>query len=270
MSNKPLLFTLALILLLLAACHSKKNIATDKPIRNLSTSRILDSAVKHKFAPGYFSTKLDVDAELADDNPSFKVNVRMRLDSLIWAQATKLIIIGTAIITNDSVRVLNKMGDTYWARTVDSLSELLNADLSYSMLQDILLGNPVGLDPDEKYKSPSDTGFYYLSSHRKSRIRRAVTHDRAPRRHPIIYQYKFYPQTFKTYQVNISDMNDSTSLNIVYPEYEMIDSVLVPAAAEVEAVKGSKKIKLLIRYTRTKVNEKTDFPFTVPEGYKKL
>jgi hypothetical protein len=46
--------------------------------------------------------------------------------------------------------------------------------------------------------------------------------------------------------------------------------MLVPASAEVEAVKGSKKIKLLINYTRTKVNEKTDFPFEVPNGYKKL
>lgn len=279
MSNKPTLvlrsplwiFPLLLLLLLLSSCRTHKIMVNGKPARNLSTSRILDSAMKHQFAPGYFSTKLSVDAEWADDSQSFKVNLRMKKDSIVWLQVQKMVIVAQTIVTLDSVKYIKKIGDCeYWARNIDSLSALLNYDIDYSMLQDIILGNPVALDPDEKYKSPADTGFYYLSSHRKGKIRRAMAHDRAPRKHPIIYQYRFFPETFKTYQVNISDMNDSTSLNIIYPEYEMVDSVLVPAAAEIEATRGLKKVKLFIKYSRTKLNEKTDFPFTVPESCKKL
>jgi hypothetical protein len=131
------------------------------------------------------------------------------------------------------------------------------------------MGNPMALDEDEKYKSPSDTGFYYLSSHRKGKIRRAINHERAPKKHPIIYQYKFYPESFKTYMVSITDMNDTTSLTVFYPAYEIVDSVLVPSTAEIEATRGLKKIKLSIKYSRTKLNEKTDYPYTVPADYEK-
>src|SRR5687767_2397743 len=112
MWNKHRLHFLTSLLLactILVSCHSKKNLATGKPIRTLSTSRIIDSVMQHRMVPGYFSTKLAVDAEWADDGQSFKVNLRMRQDSIIWAQVQKLIIVAQAVVTRDSVLVLNKL-----------------------------------------------------------------------------------------------------------------------------------------------------------------
>lgn len=255
----------------LYACHTSRRVLTDKPLRFITTNKIIDSVQAHRIDFTYLSSKLNVDAEFPGDSKSFKVTMRIRRDSVIWLSITALnIVVAQANITKDSVKVLDKFHKKYYPRGFNYLNDLFDTELDYAMLQDILTGNAMSFDPTEKFKSPADSSYYYLTTLRKRKLRKALEQDRVYKKHPVIYQYKFYPKNFKPYQVWINDVNDTTTLDVRYLQYDGLDSIPTPADIEVEALKGPKKVKLKIEYKRTKLNEKLEFPFNVPDGYEKL
>jgi hypothetical protein len=273
MSNKGIRqTTFALFLaLILYACHTQRNMSTEKPHRFLSTNKIIDSVMKYELSFEYFASKISVDADFPEESKSFKVNLRIRKDSVIWMQITAVnIVVAQAVITKDSVKVLDKFHKKYYPRGFNYLNDLFDTELDFTMLQDMLVANAMSFDKDEKYKSPADSGFYYLTTLKKRKLRRAIEHDRVYKKHPVVYQYKFYPKNFRPYQVWINDLNDTTVLDVKYTEYEGLDSIPLPKQVEVEASKAAKKVKLKLEYKRTKLNEKTDYPFNIPDGYEKL
>lgn len=265
---------LALFLaLILYACHTQRNLQTEKPIRFLSTNKIIDSVMLKRLTFEYFSSKLSVDIESEKLNESFGVSLRIRKDSIIWMDVKKASIsVARVAITRDSIKLLVRFGDGegYYPRSFNFINDQFETQLDFTMLQDLLIANAMSFDKDEKYKSPADSGFYYLTTLKKRKLRKALEHDRVYKKHPVVYQYKFYPKNFRPYQVWINDLNDTTVLDVRYSEYEGLDSIPLPKQVEVEASKAAKKMKLKLAYKRTKLNEKTDYPFTIPDGYKKL
>lgn len=270
--DSRVLLICAFLVTFIYACRTQRHLSTDKPIRLLTTGKIVDSVNKHKIHFHYFTSKLSVDVESPKLNESFKATIRIAKDSLIWISITKLSIpVAVAAITKDSVKVIMKYGDGkgYYPRGMHYLNELFDTELDYYMLQDLLTGNPMSFDSVEKFRSPSDSGFYYLTTLKKRKLRRALEHDRVYKKHAVIYQYKFYPRNFKPYQVWINDVNDTTTFDLHYNAYDGLDSIPTPASLQLDVSKGNKKVKLTIDYKRTKLDEKPEFPFNIPEGYEK-
>lgn len=261
-----------LLVLVLHACNMQRNLIAGKPNRHLNTNKIIDSVVHQKLLFAYFSSKISVDLESSKINESFTVNLKIRKDSLIWVDIKKATVsIARVLITKDSIKTLVRFGEGegYYPRAFHYLNDQFDTELDFNMLQDLLTANPMSFDPSEKFKSPKDSAYYYLTTLRKRRLRRALEHDRVYKNHEVIYQYKFYPKTFRPYQVHINDVNDTTVFDARYTEYEGLDSIPLPKQLEVEASKATRKLKLNLSYKRTKLNEKTDFPFTVPDDYKR-
>ena len=267
-----ILVTASLLVLVLHACNIHRHLVAGKPNRHLNTNKIIDSVVKQKLFFTYFTSKISVDLESSKINESFTVNLKIRKDSLIWVDIKKASIsIARVLITTDSIKTLVRFGEGegYYPRAFNYLNDQFDTELDFNMLQDLLTANPMSFDANEKFKSPKDSAYYYLTTLRKRRLRKALEHDRVYKKHEVIYQYKFYPKTFRPYQVRINDVNDTTVFDARYTEYEGLDSIPLPKTLEVVASKASRKLKLNLGYKRTKLNEKTDFPFTVPDDYKR-
>jgi hypothetical protein len=269
--NRWIYFALSLVVFLYA-CRGQRSLSSDKPLRFLNTNKICDSVSKHGLKFTYFSSKLSVSIESSTMSESFKASLKIRHDSLIWLNITKASIpVAQACITKDSVKLVVKWGETkgYYPRGFNYINEMFDTELDYKMLEDLLVGNAMSFDKDEKYKSPADSGYYYLTTLKKRKLRRAIEHDRVYKKHPVVYQYKFYPKNFKPYQVWINDLNDTTVFDARYLSYDGWDSIPTPAQLEVNASKADRKAKLSLEYKRTKLNEKLEFPFNIPDGYEK-
>jgi hypothetical protein len=267
-----LLIGVLLVVALLYGCNTQRNIIAGKPNRHLNTNKIIDSVVNQKLLFTFFSSKLSVDLESATMNESFTVNLKIRKDSVIWMDVKKATIsFARACITKDSIKIIMRFGDGegYYPRSFNFINDQFGTELDFAMLQDLLTANPMSFDADEKFKSPKDSAYYYLTTLRKRKLRKALEHERVYKNHDIIYQYKFYPKTFRPYQVWINDVTDTTIFDARYSEYEGLDSIPLPKVLEIEASKAAKKLKLNLEYKRTKLNEKTDFPFSVPDDYKR-
>lgn len=202
---------------------------------------------------------------------SFKTHLKIKSDSAIWMTISVASIIGAnALITNDSVKVVNRMDKEYFTGNFDYINEMFGTELDYFMLQDLLVGNLINFDPDAKYKTKEDTAYYIISTVGKRKLRKAFDSERIQKKEPFIYRYWINPGTFRPAKTIINDLSDTTELQIEYLSYEFSDSLLVPLELRVTATTPRKKAVIDLKYSRTKVNEFTEFPFKIPESYEKM
>lgn len=269
---RGLLVAMAIMTLLLSACRNKRVLTGHgRKVDNLSTGKLIDSISQHCFHFNYFSSKISTEVHLDNEDNSFKINLRMRQDSAIWVALSKVNIVGyTAIITMDSVKVMDKLKKKYFAGNFSYINDMLDTELDYYMIQDILVGNLINFDPKAKYKTREDTAYYYISTVGKRRLKKAFENERIQKKEPYIYRYWINPGTYRPARMIINDISDTTTLDVEYKSYEWVDSVLVPAEMKVIISRPGKEAVLELNFSRTKVNEFTEFPFNIPDGYEKV
>src|SRR4030095_8865201 len=113
-----------------------------------------------------FSAKLKVHYQGSDGKDyEFNAFVRLEKDKRIWISINALLGIEAfrALITPDSVKVLDKFDKSYQLRSVSYLQEISHLPFEFSTLQSILLGNPVYLDSNILYYRKDIQGISMLS-----------------------------------------------------------------------------------------------------------
>lgn len=272
--NKPSAYLKIILLLTLFvhACKTQRQLVDHKAekVDNLNASKLIDSVNSHRLIFDYFSAKLSVELSLPDDSKSFKANLRIRKDSVIWIYIMKATLpVATVSITKDSVKFVNKLNKSYFLGTFSYINDMFNTELDYYMLQDLLTADFIAYNKEQKYKEDEDTSYYFLSSIGKRKMKRAFEKDKQIKKEPYVFRYWINPGTFRPAKTIINDLNDTTSLTVENPEFESVDSVIVPASLKIRAANAKAEIGLDVNYSKTRVNEKTDFPFNIPEGYER-
>src|SRR5437016_2989966 len=113
-----------------------------------------------------FSAKLNIDYVDADDKKyNVNANLRMYRDSTIWVSVNAIFGIEglRALITKDSVKILDKQNKLYTARSIEYLQEVSALPVNLSTLQDLLIGNAVFLDSNIVSYSKFDNSTSLLS-----------------------------------------------------------------------------------------------------------
>ena len=118
------------LLLLISSCSAKKKTVT--PITHVDFQWMTAKMEMDITAPG-----------MQMDNISG--TLRMRCDSTIWISTTALMGMESlrALITQDSVIVVNRLEQTYLAEPLDSVAEKLNMPRTLLEAQAILVGNGI-------------------------------------------------------------------------------------------------------------------------------
>jgi hypothetical protein len=156
---------ISLVLVTMASCRSTKKIGT--AIAKKDTTQIptmvadarldsmnfikstLQGMAANQINFTTFNAKVNIDyRDAAGKNYDVNAVVRMYKDSAIWISANAILGIEAirALITKDSVKILDKLNKTYTARRVDYLQEVTKLPLDLVSIQNLLLGNPVFLD----------------------------------------------------------------------------------------------------------------------------
>lgn len=269
--NKFLIISIGLVCFLYS-CHPAKNIQTviakkdslavtetipNDQARNDSSLFISETYIKiqqNLIAYKTFAGKLEVDYQDAQGK-KYEVNahIRMYADSLIWISVTGLLgIEGLRILVNhDSVKILDKQNKIYTGRPISFIQDLTGMPLELSTLQDLLIGNPVFLEPQIlSYKKTDDhitlqnNGPVFKNLFTISRkdylVRSSKLDDVDPQRNRTCYlNYHGYE--------NKKGVNFSTKRNILVSE--------------------KKKLDIELEFKQYDFNETLTFPFNVPKNY---
>lgn len=263
-----LFITLASIVLL-TACRSTRPIQTainkkDTAVNSVATSK-RDSAVfiqntlqqlnNNRINFKTLSAKVNVDYR-SGDGKNYDVNalVRMQRDSAIWISVNAVLGIEAmrVLITKDSVKLIDKLNKTYMARSVDYLQEVTSLPLNLSILQDLLVGNPVFVDNNILSYSQTATTISLLSL--GEHFKNLISVDAANK-------------TIQASRLNDIDPARIRTADLGYSDYENKGNRLFATKRRI-TVSEKKKLDIKLDFKQYDFDGEVSFPFTLPKNFK--
>lgn len=265
-----------LLLVVLNACRTAKkvqkiqnaitHIDTTRPIivkpaevvDSLSiVKKIIANLAHNRIDYTTFSAKVKVDYEGAETDNSVTAYINIRKDSAIWIDVRgggALNIEGMRLlVTKDSLKLMNGQQKTISFRSVSYLQDLAQIPLTFTDLQDIIVGNPVFVDSNiVSYKSTAN-GLQVLMITRF--FKNLVTLDKNLR---IIH----------TKLDDVDPMRNRTC-DITYSDYVMLGSTSFSTTREIIAAEKS-KLDINLVFKQYNFNQPVGFPFRVPKSYRKI
>lgn len=260
-----------LFIALLASCRSTRKIQTaiikkDTLVTAVSANAHEDSMqfihdaygdiLKNHIDFKTFSGKINVDYVDADDkNYNVNANLRMYKDSAIWISITAIFgIEGLRIyITKDSVKILDKQNKVYTGRSVSYLQEVAKLPLTLTVLQDLLIGNPVYLDSNIVSYSRYDDHLSLLSM--GLLFRNLLTVASANK---LIERCK----------LDDADIARSRTCDLTYSDYENKNGVNFATVRKI-TIAEKKKLDVRMEFKQYDFNPELTFPFSIPKNYKR-
>jgi hypothetical protein len=202
-----------------------------------------------------FSAKMKVHYEGSDGKDyEFNAFIRLQKDKMIWISINALLGIEAfrAIITPDSVKVLNKLDKVYQLRSVSYLQEMSHLPFDFKTMQSILLGNPIYLDSNILFYRKDAQGISVLSVGPAYRNYLTLNNDLSVR-HSILDDV---------------DPMQARTCDISYGQYEKVDTLYFSTYRKIVASeKGRLDVELI--FNKYSFNENLNFPFSIPKNYKR-
>lgn len=295
----PYYIILISVMLFLSACRSSKGTTEMKePPKDRSASYLLKRYERNKFDYDWVGMKIDADFVTMGESQGFKASIRMKKDSVIWISISPALGIEVfrILITPDSLKYLSKIPDNkfYYIGTSASLSELAKIELDFDMLQDILIGNAIGLEKDEgKFRTSVDGFNYLLTSKYKRKVKRVVGIDdrrlsptdtivvnpndpryqrslrRADEDELIVSRYWLDSENFRMVRSVFNDLVNQRAIDISYSDFKEEGEQYYPSRCVIKLAEAAKQEELSFKTTKLVTDKTYDFPFEIPEGFEK-
>jgi hypothetical protein len=265
------IFVLSICILALVSCKPTKKIQTAISTRKDTVGvAILDHAKEDsiRFIKNVyngilsnhidyktFSAKLNVDYIDADDKKyNVNANLRMFKDSAIWISVNAIFGIEglRALITRDSIKILDKQNKLYTARSIEYLQEVSSLPVDLHSLQDLLIGNAVFLDSNIVSYSKSGDAVSLLSIGKI--FKNLVT----------LSEGTHFIQRSKL--DDIDELRNRTG-DLTYGEYENKRGVNFSTVRKISFAE-KKKLDIRLEFKQYNFNEELTFPFSIPKNYK--
>ena len=227
-------------------------IVGDPTVEPLSMSAVLSKLNRISYST--FSAKAEVDfTDGAGKKNNFDVKVNMFRDSLIWMSLTGPLSIegARAIITRDSVKIINKLNREYLPRSIAYLQEKSGLPLDLATLQDLLIGNPIFIDKENS--SYTKEGNAILISSQTRIFKNLLT--------------ALLPDYLPS-QINLEDVDASRnrSAALQYGEYKFNDNIYFSTLRNIH-VNYKTTLEVQLNYKSYSFNGAISTPFSVPKGY---
>lgn len=207
----------------------------------------------------YLTAKSKFSIKSQDENTdNANMNIRVRKDSLIWFSVQKLgIEAARGIATRDSIIIMDKVHNEYSVYDFPSLSRQFNFDLSYDLLQSLIVGNlPLPKRPAQKIKNERD---YLLLRQSEDKV--------------LVENY-IGESDRKLKKLMVTEQPTKNTLRLDYADFKALNSFLFPYTSLItldykSAADGQFYQKLLqIRHNKVELVDKNPgFPFKIPANY---
>ena len=202
-----------------------------------------------------FSAKMKVHYEGGDGKDyEFNAFIRLQKDQMIWVSINAVLGIEAfrALITPDSVKVLNKLDKVYQLRSVGYLQEITHLPFDFQTLQDLILGNPIYLDSNILFYHKDEKGISLMSEGMQFRNYITLNKDDLTIRHS---------------KLDDVDRLRARSCDLTYGDYEKVDSLHFSTFRKI-AVAEKARLDIELTFRQYSFNEDLNFPFNIPKNYK--
>ena len=150
--------------------------ALKKPLKEYGFDYLYQKMNENLVNFNTLNSRFNIDYVQGKSKTNLKGQMRIQSDSLIWLSFTPALGIEAArlLLTNDSVKFINRLNKTYFASKYSLLDSLLNTTIEYSILQSMLLGNDLTQYDVNKFKASIDGGLYRITIRERQKIRKYI------------------------------------------------------------------------------------------------
>ena len=265
-----------MLLLAFSACKSTKTIqqamvkkdtvaVPEVPVEKLPTHEdtmrmvndVLNNVQQKYIDFRTFSAKIKVDySNSKGKQPDFVANVRMLKDSLIWISLGNDIGIEgiRVLISKDSIKVLDKLANTYQVRPLSHIQDLSQIPFSFADLQNLLIGNPIFFNKDSITTYTNNANGYTLLSYASL--------------------FKNLLSIGSDYSIQKSKLDDNDpalnrTCDLIYNNYETKTGVNFSTQRQITILQQT-KLDVELKFKDYKFNEEMTYPFAIPKKFKRI
>ncbi|KAA9354036.1 MULTISPECIES: DUF4292 domain-containing protein [Larkinella] len=209
----------------------------------------------------YLTAKSKVSFKSKDqDINNANVNLRIDKDSLIWLSVSGVgVEVARALITKDSVVIMDRIHREYSVYDYASLSQRFNFNLTFGLIQSLLIGNlPLPQEPAQRVKNEKD---YLLLRQREGKV--------------MVDNY-IGEENRKLKKLLVVEQPTRNSLTLDYEDFTVLNNFLFPYTSLVTVDYKSKndgqpyQTVLRIRHNKVELTDKNPgFPFSIPPKYQR-
>lgn len=212
----------------------------------------LSSIMKGETIFNTLSGKAKAALNIGGNANDVNMNIRIRNKEAIWVSVTAIagLEVARALITPDSVRVINRLENVYIKKPFSYLYEFTNNKINFATLQSVLVGNTIS----EFITESTEVNINGIQAGLKTSMG------------SMIYDLMVNNQN-KVVQSNLKDTEASQSLLVFYGDFQAISQQQVPHSVVMKSQAKSKSISLDLKYTKIELDVPIEIPFKVPDRY---
>tara|TARA_R110000868_G_scaffold42063_11_gene142814 strand:- start:1031 stop:1852 length:822 start_codon:yes stop_codon:yes gene_type:complete len=270
--NKVSTFLILIPLLYLFSCKTaekaKKSDLEGKKTEYLVNQMNLNA---FEFSTLNFKASVQIENEGGKKN-SFRANFRLKKDSAIWISISPALGIEVArlLITDDTVKIINRLNKEYFIGDYNYLNKRFNIELEFQLLQALILGNPIDFEINEKLNFSTDKTFYYLGNLKKRKAKKADDKpQKIERKDEEVFSIWLEPINFKISKLLFSDLSANRFVQGKYSNFTSINDQSLAQNLDFN-FQSEKPVKIKMDYSKIDLNESINFPFNVPSKYEQV
>ncbi|WP_205508768.1 DUF4292 domain-containing protein [Longitalea arenae] len=222
----------------------------------LYIKQVWDNIHKNTIDFQTFSAKIKVDFEGSDGKKNdFNAFVRIKKDSIMWININAALGFDAfrVLVTPDSVKVINKLNKTVQLRSVESLQEVTKMPMSFSDLQNLIIGNPIFLDSN-------------INSYKKDERSISLISLGTLFKHLLTVNREDY--TLQQSKLDDVDAIRARTAYLSYGNYQSKNNIRFSTYRKI-TVSEKSKLDIVMEFKQFDFNVDLSFPFTIPKNYKR-
>jgi hypothetical protein len=199
-----------------------------------------------------FSGKARTHLEIDGKGYDVTLNIRIQKNKQIWVSITAIagIEVARAVITPDSIKILNKLQRVYLKKPFSYVYQYTGRQVNYKTVESIVIGNavPEFLNPDASMQT-SGTNVIFSG----------ILND-------LNYQTTFGAD-LKVSNLKLANQKASQKLDVNNSSFIQADGRILPSAIGINSVAAQNSIKADLNYIKAEFDQELDTPFNEPKGY---
>lgn len=237
-----------------SSCASNK-IASNKNLHSLSANRLIKEIEDNNFTFNQFQTKFSAKVETEDAKLSLKGQLRMKNDSVVWISVALPVGLEVvrAMITHDSVFVINRTEKTYIKESIKNFKQIPSPIADLKFIQAILVGNDITLKNGDKYYSEIVDEMYKLQTIKE--INKILL---------------IQPENFRIKKCDLNEISgDERKIELKYDNFENHEGRFLPTNIDL-TISKKPKFNISISYSNVLLNTEQDYKFSIPKKFERV
>jgi len=262
-----IIFLLATISVVAVSCGKRKK-STEFEFPEKSTEQLVERLDQLSTLDWEFlSAKTQVKVSGSQANETFKASIRMKKDSAMLVNITKLGVPAMQVlVSNDSFKLVNRISKCFIFADRAALPEMIDFPVEYAHLQDMLIGKPLIFNKEFEHIQIKDKNAYVIKT-KRPRNSGVIIEGQNPE---VIITYYLNTVSLELMKVTLESPVDHARIEITYTgKHEKIEGLMLPLQVNIVISTPADEVQIEILYNRPDIAHERKINLNVPVNYEK-